>query len=132
MSPTKEFKVFSEPNRSVIDEGVSGSMAVNIEPAVYKGQDCLFVTISTGFDRSVPNASQNLCQVSGFVNKDLETLEERRLITSKASDTVVSNGYSSAPEITKNNRSAAIKRKKILRDFQNCRSLTLEDDCGTG
>ena len=72
------------------DDGrVSGLMSVNIEPSFYKGQDCLFVNISTGFDRNGgPNPSQNLCQVSGFVNKDLETLEERRLISSKAREAV--------------------------------------------
>ena len=109
------------------DDEISGSMAVNIEPALYKDQDCLFVTISTGFNRSRPCASQNLCQVSGFVNQHLETLEERRLITSKARDVVVGNGYSSAPEGSR----TRLTKKRILKDFQNCRSLVMEDESGT-
>ena len=50
-----------------IDDGkVAGLMTVNVEQSLYKGQDCLFVNISTGFDRNGgPNPSQNLCQVRG-------------------------------------------------------------------
>ena len=43
----------------------------------------MFVTISTGFNRNRGHGSQNFCQVSGFVNFELVTLEERRLITTK-------------------------------------------------
>jgi len=128
------------------DGRVSGLMSVNIEPSFYKGQDCLFVNISTGFDRNGgPNPSQNLCQVSGFVNKDLETLEERRLISSKAREAVedttasaggavVVNGYTSAPEgnypanDARRSRLNMKRNKKALRDFQNCRSLSFAEE----
>ena len=58
-------------------------MVVNIEGSEYKGEQCMFVTISTGFNRNRGHGSQNFCQVSGFVNFELVTLEERRLITTK-------------------------------------------------
>ena len=67
---------------------ISGSLVVNIEGSEYKGEQCMFVTISTGFNRDRNHGSQNFCQVSGFVNFELVTLEERRLITTRYSDKI--------------------------------------------
>ena len=83
------------------------------------------------------------------VNKDLETLEERRLISSKAQDAeeVLAGlgeagvgGYTSAPEIRvatapslmDSYSKSKANRKRSLKDFQNCRSLVLEDEFSGG
>ena len=81
--------------------------------------------------------------MSGFVNINLETLEERRLISSKAKDVVEDNtgsssgavivsGYTSAPESAGGQHASWKRNKRGLKDFQNCRSLTLEEEPNYG
>ena len=126
-------------------------MVVNIEGSEYKGEQCMFVTISTGFNRDRSHGSQNFCQVSGFVNFELVTLEERRLITTKlyttenkeydsSKPTTASSEYCSNSEAEKNaseienngiptpsSYSEQKKSKRILQEFQTCRSILLDE-----
>ena len=130
-------------------------MVVNIEGSEYKGEQCMFVTISTGFNRNRSHGSQNFCQVSGFVNFELVTLEERRLITTKLYTTsedklpselsqhpmTASSDYCTNSETDHgsemDNRSTITtssssfleeeKSKKILQEFQTCRSIVLDE-----
>ena len=108
-----ELKIVGDPGAMM-----SGSMAVNIEMSTFDGKQCFFVTISTGFDRKA--GYRSLCQVSGFVDFDLYTLEERRIISSKdgrAEDP--ESGFSSASSTKSSDGRTASK----LRDYQNCRTL---------
>ena len=47
-------------------------------------------------------------------------------------EAVIVNGYTSAPENSVPNNKANLRRKRALRDFQNCRSLTLEEEVNAG
>ena len=148
---TKHQRLVMSHNRR--DTGtISGSMVVNIEGSEYKGEQCMFVTISTGFNRDRSHGSQNFCQVSGFVNFELVTLEERRLITTKLYTTEGKASELSKPMTApsqyctnsetenngseiKNNRvqtsSCAFEQKKskrILQEFQTCRSIVLDEN----
>lgn len=130
-----ELRIFGD------DKGaISGTMATNIETSTHEGKPCLFVTISTGFHKR--KSFRSLCQVSGFVDIDLYTLEERRIITSKSfkgpgndvPEEEEESGFSSSSSSSRSRRKRSNhpSPEKDLRDFQNCRSLILADDVNCG